>query len=303
MATVMLTIAVFAACMATFVASESTSSKSYLRTTVTTYDWERCIGGPKTGPKGLYARLCDGELHTECEGTIMKQMNQPHDTECAEQCDDEGEVCVGFEYDNHGEPPCILFSNITGVKPVTDPTENVHQCYRKEPPKVPKCKEEEMLGHYKRLCDREKHGECQGTDMQQYLTHESLQDCADACTANSECAGFEYDSYDTSNDCYLYSEVKSAEVPDWADEFSHECFKRLPTTTSTVTKAATPATPEGDVENNPTTVTVVTEAGSQVSTLAAPKGDAAKSAKASSAPEGKILSTLTVILMVASTFI
>ena len=297
---VMFTIAVFAACMATLVASE-TSSKSYLRTTATTYDWERCVGGPKTGPKQLYGRLCDGDYHGKCIGTRIRSARVPHYTECADVCTDEGEKCQGFEFDHHDEYPCVLFYNVTGIEPVTEnPWDKDHQCFKKEPPKVPKCKEEVILGHYKRLCDYDKHGTCQGIDLGLPLSFETLQDCADACTANSTCAGFEYDSYDTTNDCYLYSEVVRAEHPDW-DDFFHECVKKLPTTstgptTSTVvTEAATSAAPEGDADELP-----------EAETSATPEGDTDKAASvsqtASSAPATKIVSTLAIILTVASTF-
>jgi len=287
----MFTIAVLTACMTTLVVSQSNT------TTSSTYDWDRCVGGPKTGPKQLYERLCAGDMHGECIGAIFRTARSHDLHDCGDECNDAGEKCGGFEYDNYdGEASCVLFTNVTGLKPVTDPSTDMHQCYKKEPPKVPKCKEEVMLGHYKRLCDYTKHGQCQGPDLGTPLKFDSLQACADACTANSACAGFEYDSYDVSTDCYLYSEVRRAEHPDW-DDFFHECFKKLP-----ITSTASPTT-SVDVSTTVTEATTPVTLPDNLSTGPQPDGASGSVAGvASSAPATKIASILTVIAMTASTF-
>ena len=293
------TFAVVTAFMTTLVASQSDT------TTSSTYDWNRCKGGPKTGPRGLYERLCNGEEHGECVGVVYRNARSSDLHDCAEECNDEDEACGGFEYDVHDdESSCILFTEVTGLKPLAQPHLDEHRCFKKGPPKIPKCKEEKVFsGRYERKCDfKRKHTSCQGAQLGPLLQFDSAELCAGACDNNSTCESFEYTVHDdVDTDCVLFTDVVGAEHPGY--EIFHECYLKVPTTTtvSTTTVSTTAGTTAGPTESPAGTTAGPTE--SPATSPAVGESAPAASVKgASTAPATQILSILSIFIMIASTF-
>lgn len=228
-------------------AKNTTSAGPLKKSTTTETDyWERCQGGKGSGPRG-YARLCDGKHHGECIGTKGEIADGAHDTDaCADKCND-ADDCAGFEYDTLGdEESCTLFEAITGLKPTKKESHLfTHECFKKEVVKANVCESvASFSGRFQRMCDGKKHGVCTGKQLGPRILHDTAQLCASACDRNSTCAGFEYDTDEDSDTCFLFSQVQGAEYNKHSKKSN--CYKKsslISTTTSggTETQASTVA--------------------------------------------------------------
>jgi len=231
-------------------------------TTTETYDWERCQGGKGSGPRG-YERLCDGEHHGECIGKTGA-IAEAYDTDsCADECN-ENESCAGFEYDTHGdEQSCTLFETVTGLKATKKESHLfTHECFKKEVVKPNICESVRAFsGRYQRMCDFKKHGACSPGESKQLgsmLEHETAELCASACDGNSKCAGFEFDTDEDSNSCFLYSEVTHAEYHKFTK--TYQCYKKSSLISTTTTPGATTVAANTTMAGGTTIATGITVA-------------------------------------------
>merc|ERR1712032_346422 len=226
-------------------AKNTTSSTPLKKSTTTeTDDWERCQGGEGSGPQG-YERLCDGKHHGECIGKKGEVVEAQDSDACADECK-ENEYCAGFEYDTHGdEESCTFFETVTGLKAMkTDSHLFTHECFKKEVFEPNICEGVQVFsGSYTRMCDGKKHGACSpGKDKQlgPKILRKTAQLCAAACDGNSTCAGFEFDTDEDSDSCFLYSQVQNAEYHKFTKTL--QCYKKssLISTTTPLKSTTTP---------------------------------------------------------------